>query len=158
MTTKPRAFITSVDVRPSNGGHEYVTIFVRGQNVGTLCVGKGDAQPLALLLLPGMSPEEARYERDDADEIADLRRRERERRAALAVDSMPRVIGIDPAGADHRMSTPLVYTSVEAWYADGCPVNARIVADARDPIKNDPSPGPSPELLADLQSERERDR
>ncbi len=54
--TRPPAFITSVDVRPSGGPHEYVTIYIRGQNVGTLCVGKGDAEPLSLLLLPGMKP------------------------------------------------------------------------------------------------------
>lgn len=50
MTTRPRSFITSVDVRPSNGGHEYVSVFIRGQNVGTLCVGKGDGEVLAYLL------------------------------------------------------------------------------------------------------------
>lgn len=46
-------FITSVDVRCSRGGHEYVSVWIRGQNVGTLCVGKGDGQALREVLLPG---------------------------------------------------------------------------------------------------------
>jgi hypothetical protein len=46
-------FITSVDVRCSRGGHEYVSVWIRGQSVGTLCVGKGDGQALRELLLPG---------------------------------------------------------------------------------------------------------
>jgi hypothetical protein len=48
---KPRAFITSVRVDPSNGPHEWVTVFIRGQCVGTLCVGNGDGAALKRRLL-----------------------------------------------------------------------------------------------------------
>lgn len=48
--TKPEAFITSVRVEQSAGPHEYVSVWIRGASVGTLCVGKGDGEPLARLL------------------------------------------------------------------------------------------------------------
>lgn len=51
MTTRPEAlFITSVDVR-QGPAHDYVTIWIRHANVGTLCVGKGDGEELRALLL-----------------------------------------------------------------------------------------------------------
>jgi hypothetical protein len=199
--TKPRAFITSVDLRPSDGPHEYVTIYIRGQNVGTLCVGKGDGDALALLLMPGMKPEERSFEAPESiddliarsslgdpdavrlratvapetvervlaraaeleseqtfyapprhamtekgprtmEELMAIQKRisraltatakqdaERfEERAGLAVATMARVIGIDPAGADHRVSEPLYFDDDEAWRNAGCPANARVGA------------------------------
>lgn len=48
---RPRPFITSVDVRTSGARHEYVSVWIRGQNVGTLCVGAGDGEPLKAVLL-----------------------------------------------------------------------------------------------------------
>ena len=39
-TGVPGGFITSLRVESSGGGHEYVTVWIRGANVGTLCVGK----------------------------------------------------------------------------------------------------------------------
>lgn len=45
------SLITSVDVRQSGGSHEYVAVFIRGQNVGTLCVGKGDGEAVRKLLM-----------------------------------------------------------------------------------------------------------
>lgn len=49
----PRPFITSVRVEGSDGAgpHEWVSVWIRGQNVGTLCVGKGDGEDLKALLL-----------------------------------------------------------------------------------------------------------
>lgn len=44
--TRPPSFVTSVRVSPA-GAHEYVSVWIRGQNVGTLVVGKGDGEPLA---------------------------------------------------------------------------------------------------------------
>jgi hypothetical protein len=50
MTTRPeQPFITSVRVEPV-GAHETVAIWIRGQCVGTLTVGKGDGEPLAAIL------------------------------------------------------------------------------------------------------------
>lgn len=49
MTTRPD-FISSVEVRPS-AAHDYVTIWIRHANVGTLCVGKGDGEELRARLL-----------------------------------------------------------------------------------------------------------
>jgi hypothetical protein len=48
--TNQKPFITSVRVQASAGGHEYVSIWIRGANVGTLCVGKGEGEQLARLL------------------------------------------------------------------------------------------------------------
>lgn len=46
-------FVTSVRIDSSGGGpHEWVTVYIRGQNVGTLCVGRGDAAVLEALLVP----------------------------------------------------------------------------------------------------------
>jgi hypothetical protein len=59
MTTRPKAFITSVAIEPSKGPHEYVSVWIRGQNVGTLCVGKGDGEPLAAILRGDASPQDA---------------------------------------------------------------------------------------------------
>lgn len=239
--TRPPAFITSVDVRPSGGPHEYVTIFIRGQNVGTLCVGKGDAKPLALLLLPGMKPEEptpgdtpwppgveVRTATDDEQRqalarhpwppgdrarIEEEERRSCERAERNAIISrrprgwppIERVIGIDPAGADHRqprvdLAQLLIQAkafaeqwrdqegcsghlldqladTIEAYCASRppgmfCMPMAGVIID--DPIKSQPvveseesgfvcsqtalayaKCGPSPELLADVQRERE---
>jgi hypothetical protein len=55
--TKPK-FISSVSVSESRGPHDYVNVFIRGQNVGTLVVGKGDAEPLRAVLMrePGEPP------------------------------------------------------------------------------------------------------
>lgn len=52
MTTRPNPFISSVRVEASRTGgpHEYVSVWIRGQQVGTLCVGKGDGEPLAAIL------------------------------------------------------------------------------------------------------------
>lgn len=50
--TVPAAFISSVRIEPGGGSHEYVTVWIRGANVGTLCVGKGDGERLEALLLP----------------------------------------------------------------------------------------------------------
>lgn len=44
-------FVTSVRVEKSSGPHEYVSVWIRGQSVGTLCVGKGDGDALRALLL-----------------------------------------------------------------------------------------------------------
>lgn len=44
-------FVTSVRVEPSDGPHDYVTVWIRGANVGTLCVGKGDGELLRALLV-----------------------------------------------------------------------------------------------------------
>ena len=53
MTTRPEAlFITSVEVR-QGPAHDYVTIWVRHQCVGTLCLGKGDGEELRVRLLAG---------------------------------------------------------------------------------------------------------
>lgn len=95
--TRPKPFVTSVDVRPGGGGgHEYVTIWIRGQNVGTLCVGTGDGEELRALL--AATSEELREAFGEA------------------VPTAPPVIivtGFDfgsepgveaPAGADHRQS------------------------------------------------------
>ena len=73
---RPKPFITSVRV-DGNGVHDFVTIFIRGQNVGTLCCGKGDGQPLAELL-------ERDLPKTEADAIAwhELERRAAENRAA----------------------------------------------------------------------------
>ncbi len=50
MTQK---FVTSVRIDASGGGpHEWVTVYIRGQNVGTLCVGRGDGPRLEALLVP----------------------------------------------------------------------------------------------------------
>jgi hypothetical protein len=65
MTKQP--FISSVRVENSrvenskglDGPHEYVTVFIRGQNVGTLVVGAGDGLRLQELLARGMSEAEA---------------------------------------------------------------------------------------------------
>jgi len=46
MTTRPQPFVTSVRVERSSGPHEYVSIWIRGANCGTLCVGKGDGDEL----------------------------------------------------------------------------------------------------------------
>jgi hypothetical protein len=46
-------FVTSVRVEKSSGPHEYVTVWLRGQNVGTLVVGQGDGFKLEALLLGG---------------------------------------------------------------------------------------------------------
>lgn len=53
----PRPFITSVRVEGSDGAgpHEWVSVWIRGQNVGTLCVGKGDGVLLQTLLLAGLT-------------------------------------------------------------------------------------------------------
>ena len=48
-------FITTVEVRASDGPHEYVSVWIRGQQVGTLCVGKGDGEPLRALLMPSVA-------------------------------------------------------------------------------------------------------
>lgn len=53
MTTRQEPFITSVEVRVGGGPHDYVTIWIRHQSVGTLCVGKGDGEELRLRLLAG---------------------------------------------------------------------------------------------------------
>ena len=50
MTGTPGGFITSLRVESSGGGHEYLTIWIRGANVGTLCVGQRDGARLAELL------------------------------------------------------------------------------------------------------------
>lgn len=44
-----QAFITSVRIE-KGGAHEYVSVWIRGANVGTLCVREGDAERLALIL------------------------------------------------------------------------------------------------------------
>lgn len=44
-------FVSSVRVERSSGPHEYVSIWLRGQNVGTLCVRRGDGDELRRLLL-----------------------------------------------------------------------------------------------------------
>lgn len=49
--TKPKSFITSVSVEVGRGPHDYVNVFIRGQNVGTLVVGKGDAAMLKAILM-----------------------------------------------------------------------------------------------------------
>jgi hypothetical protein len=46
-------FVTSVRVEKSSGPHEYVTVWLRGANVGTLVVGAGDGERLASLLRAG---------------------------------------------------------------------------------------------------------
>lgn len=52
MAERPsQPFVTSVRVERSSGPHEYVTVWLRGQNVGTLCVGQGDGDELRALLL-----------------------------------------------------------------------------------------------------------
>jgi hypothetical protein len=58
---KPTPFITSVRVDNSrpDGPHEYVTVFIRGQNAGTLVVGAGDGLRLQELLARGMTEAEA---------------------------------------------------------------------------------------------------
>jgi hypothetical protein len=38
-------------VEIGRGPHDYVNVFIRGQNVGTLVVGKGDAEPLKARLM-----------------------------------------------------------------------------------------------------------
>jgi len=43
-------FVTSVHIERGGGAHEYVTVWIRGANVGTLCVGKGDGEKLEALL------------------------------------------------------------------------------------------------------------
>jgi hypothetical protein len=56
--TKPAPFITSVRVENSSGRdgpHEYVTVFIRGANVGTLVVGAGDGLRLQELLARGIA-------------------------------------------------------------------------------------------------------
>jgi hypothetical protein len=63
---KPAAFITSVRLTNSNGldgPHEYVTVWIRGANVGTLVVGTGDGVRLQELLAPGIIIEPAVSER-----------------------------------------------------------------------------------------------
>lgn len=45
-----QAFITSVRIEKGGGAHEYVSVWIRGANVGTLCVREGDAERLALIL------------------------------------------------------------------------------------------------------------
>lgn len=49
MTTR-EAFITSVRIEKGGGAHEYVSVWIRGANVGTLCVRDGEGEQLALLL------------------------------------------------------------------------------------------------------------
>jgi hypothetical protein len=51
-------FISSVRVENSkglDGPHEYVTVFIRGANVGTLVVGAGDGLRLQELLARGIA-------------------------------------------------------------------------------------------------------
>lgn len=48
--TRPQPFITCVRIERGDGPHEYVSVWIRGANVGTLCVGKGEGEPLALIL------------------------------------------------------------------------------------------------------------
>lgn len=43
-------FVTGVRVETTSGPHDYVTVWIRGANVGTLCVGKGDGDRIALVL------------------------------------------------------------------------------------------------------------
>ena len=51
-TERPhQPFVTSVRVERSSGPHEYVSVWIRGANVGTLCVGRGDGEALRDLLL-----------------------------------------------------------------------------------------------------------
>lgn len=61
--TRPAAapFVTSIRIDRDGGGpHEWVTIYIRGQNVGTLCVGRGDGDELErMLLAPPDTPETA---------------------------------------------------------------------------------------------------
>jgi hypothetical protein len=52
------AFVTSVRVEKTSGPHEYVTVWIRGQNVGTLVVGQGDGLKLEALLLGGQGADE----------------------------------------------------------------------------------------------------
>jgi hypothetical protein len=47
--TRPR-FVTSVAISAGGGPHEYVAVWIRGANAGTLCVGKGDGERLSLAL------------------------------------------------------------------------------------------------------------
>jgi hypothetical protein len=47
--TRP-AFITSVRIEKGDGPHEYVSVWIRGANVGTLCVREGEGEHLSLLL------------------------------------------------------------------------------------------------------------
>jgi len=64
--TDVRAFVTSVAVQQQGKGpHEYVSVWIRGQNVGTLCVGKGDGERLAAMLRAG---EVCQTPPDDADD------------------------------------------------------------------------------------------
>ncbi len=56
MSPKPQAFVSTVRVSAA-GPHEYVSVWIRGQNVGTLCVGKGDGEPLAWRLRGCRCPE-----------------------------------------------------------------------------------------------------
>ena len=51
MTQRPKPFITSVRVMRSAAAHEWVNVFIRGQLVGTLCVGEGDGAQLERMLL-----------------------------------------------------------------------------------------------------------
>lgn len=50
MTTSSEAFITSIRIEKGRGSHDYVTVWIRGANVGTLCVGKGDGEHLEFVL------------------------------------------------------------------------------------------------------------
>lgn len=50
--TKDRPLVTSVGVELL-GGHEHVSIFVRGQKAGDIIVDEGDADALARRLIPG---------------------------------------------------------------------------------------------------------
>jgi len=49
-------FITSVRIEASAGPHEYVTVWIRGANVGTLVVGQGDGEELRTLLTGELPP------------------------------------------------------------------------------------------------------
>jgi len=61
-TDPPRRFVTSVRVDHKPGApHAYVTVWIRGANVGTLCVREDEAVPLEALLLG---------DRDKLDRIA----------------------------------------------------------------------------------------
>jgi len=100
---RPQAFITSVRLERSQGPHEYVSLWIRGQNVGTLCVGKGDGDLLRDALLcqckarkigpphdvgcPALDPEGSAL-RDPLDEGTSVQRDE-DPCAACALGAVP---------------------------------------------------------------------
>lgn len=99
--TKPRAFISSVCVCVGKGPHDYVNVFIRGQNVGTLVVGKGDAEPLRAVLM-----REPDHTKAEAGSGASAPSRRAARKAARKSTRTASAAGAPPTYRPHESERP----------------------------------------------------